>query len=184
MTEGKIQWHPAFYAALQIELEKEQEMLQFEEEYLLGKKPMQIDVVGDAFPMQLIINGRLSKKQNYWLQNLRTDLKSGGEIRALVEAYEPKKKSELYQAVMDVVLRANWKETEAERNMCEALRELFAEELRESEEKGLRQGLEQGEIRGIELTKKIFQLSIRNFSISQIAAECKITEEKVKEILE
>jgi len=45
MIEGRIQWHPAFYAALQIELEKDREQLVFEEEHLLGKKPMQIDTV-------------------------------------------------------------------------------------------------------------------------------------------
>ena len=45
MTEGKIQWHPAFHAVLQIELKNDRENLVFEEEHLLGKKPMQIDVV-------------------------------------------------------------------------------------------------------------------------------------------
>lgn len=45
MTEGNIHWHPAFCAALQIELEEDSRRLRFEEEYLLGKKPMQIDVV-------------------------------------------------------------------------------------------------------------------------------------------
>lgn len=286
MTEGNIHWHPAFCAALQIELEQDRGILRFEEEYLLGKKPLQIDVVvlkkqkdvklqknighifrghniieykspddylsindfyktygyacfyqsdmekngkvdpgeititfvcshypkkmlehieqergivaekymdgiyyltGDAFPMQLIINSQLSREHNYWMQSLRKDLKSGGEIRELVESYEEKKASDLYQAVMEVILRANWKEAEVEKNMCEALRELFADELRESAEQGLEQGLkqgfEQGEMHGIKLARKIFQLSLQNVPIGQIADRCGITEEKVKEIL-
>ena len=48
MTEEKdkkIQWHPAFAASLQIELEDEAENLEFEEEHLLSSKPMQVDVL-------------------------------------------------------------------------------------------------------------------------------------------
>ena len=44
-NDDKIQWHPAFDAALQIELEDEAEYLEFEPEHLLSKKPMQIDVL-------------------------------------------------------------------------------------------------------------------------------------------
>lgn len=160
-------------------------------------------MLGDAFPIQLIITHQLSQEHNYWLQNLRKDLKAGGEIRELVENYEMKKMSGLYQAVMDVILRANWKETEAEKRMCEALRELFAEELKEMEERGIEQGMErgmeqgmergmeqgmkrgmqQGELLGIELAKKVFRLSAGNIPIPQIAVECGITEEKVRNIL-
>ena len=41
----KIQWHPAFYADLQIEFREETEKLKFEREYLLSSKPMAIDVL-------------------------------------------------------------------------------------------------------------------------------------------
>ena len=43
--DSKIQWHPAFDAALQIELGDEAKYLTFEPEHLLSKKPMQIDVL-------------------------------------------------------------------------------------------------------------------------------------------
>ena len=42
-VESKIQWHPAFDAALQIELAEDADCLTFEPEHLLGKKPMQVD---------------------------------------------------------------------------------------------------------------------------------------------
>lgn len=45
MTEQKIQWHPAFYAAMRIELEQDADILDFIEEYQLSHKPMQVDVV-------------------------------------------------------------------------------------------------------------------------------------------
>lgn len=40
-----LQWHPAFYAAAQIEFENEQEKLRFENEHQLSKKPLLIDVL-------------------------------------------------------------------------------------------------------------------------------------------
>lgn len=40
-----LQWHPAFYADLQIELESERSSLILENEHQLGTKPMEIDVL-------------------------------------------------------------------------------------------------------------------------------------------
>ena len=45
MTEGKLQWHPAYVAALHIEFENELDVLEIKSEHLLGKKPLQIDVL-------------------------------------------------------------------------------------------------------------------------------------------
>ncbi len=43
--DSMIQWHPAFDAALQIELSDEAEYLEFEPEHMISKKPMQIDML-------------------------------------------------------------------------------------------------------------------------------------------
>ena len=40
-----LQWHPAFYAGIQIEFAEEKEKLIFENEHQLSKKPMGIDVL-------------------------------------------------------------------------------------------------------------------------------------------
>lgn len=40
-----LQWHPAFYANIQIELKNEADKLSFENEHQLGTKPMEIDVL-------------------------------------------------------------------------------------------------------------------------------------------
>ena len=40
-----LQWHPAFYAGLQIELEAEADLLVFESEHQLGTRPKEIDVL-------------------------------------------------------------------------------------------------------------------------------------------
>lgn len=279
MEKRKLQWHPAFGAALRITLKEEMEFLEMQEEYLLSKKPPQIDILivkklrdlpvkkaigrifrqhniieykapgdylsindfykvygytcfyqsntdkikeidpkeltitfvcsrypremlnhllavrgihvenkdrgiyyltGDAIPMQLLITRELTQEENFWLKNLRTDLKAGREIQNIVAKYEQNRHSKDYAAVMDLITRANWKEMEVERKMCDALRELFAEELKEENERGMEQGME----RGIHLAKLIFKLSAQGSSAEEIAEKCDLPLEQVREILE
>ena len=45
MTDGKLQWHPAFSAVFRIELAPELKRMQMEAEHLLAKKPLQIDIL-------------------------------------------------------------------------------------------------------------------------------------------
>ena len=42
-------------------------------------------LIGDAIPIQLFIVPKLSKEHNYWLNNLRNDLKAGSEIKKIIE---------------------------------------------------------------------------------------------------
>lgn len=44
-TKGKLPWHSAFFAGIQIEFEEEAEKLTFENEHQLGTDPMRIDVL-------------------------------------------------------------------------------------------------------------------------------------------
>ena len=101
-------------------------------------------LVGDAIPIQLVIVPKLSKEHNYWLNNLRNDLKAGSEIKNFIESYSKNKNSKLYQALADAVMRANWKKLKEGSNMCEALKELFADDLRESREQGIIEGRIEG----------------------------------------
>ncbi|MBR1741618.1 MAG: hypothetical protein IJ733_07055 [Lachnospiraceae bacterium] len=43
--DGKIQWHPGFVAAMNLELEENREDLFFEDEYNLNKRPLEIDLL-------------------------------------------------------------------------------------------------------------------------------------------
>ena len=275
MDKTKLQWHPAFSAALRITLQDEMKYLEMHEEYLLGKKPLQMDILlikkiknisirksigrifrehniieykspddylsindfykvyayaclyqsdtdkvkeidpetltitfvcshypremfrhltntrgiiienkgngiyylkGDPIPMQLLLTPKLSEKENYWLQNLRTNLKAGTEIRSLVARYEKHKHSKDYEAVMDLITRANWKEMEVERKMCDALKELLSDELHEANTRGKSEG--------ITLAKQVFKLSAQGLQPAAIAEKCGISLEQVNEILE
>ena len=101
-------------------------------------------LVGDAIPIQIVIVQKLSKEHNYWLNNLRNDLKAGSEIKNFIESYSKNKNSKLYQALADAVMRANWEKLKEGSNMCEALKELFADDLRESREQGIIEGRIEG----------------------------------------
>ena len=67
MAKDNLQWHPAFFAGMQIEFEQESDMLIFENEHSLGTKPKQIDVLiikkNDNAPIQKNI-GRIFRKYN------------------------------------------------------------------------------------------------------------------------
>ena len=105
-------------------------------------------LVGDAIPIQLVIVPKLSKEHNYWLNNLRNDLKAGSEIKNFIESYSKNKNSKLYQALADAVMRANWEKLKEGSNMCEALKELFADDFKESELKGRNAGRIEGRNEG------------------------------------
>ena len=239
MDKTKLQWHPAFGAALRITLQDEMQYLEMQEEHLLSKKPLQMDILiikklqevqikktigrifrkhniieykspddslsvndfykvygyaciyqsntdrikeidpeeltltfvcshyprellkhlenvrgmhaeyqgagiyyitGDPIPMQLLVTPELSDGENYWIQSMRTDLRAGEEIRKLMREYEKHRKSKDYAAVMNLITRANWEQMEVEKKMCDALNELFAEELKEADNKGRTEG--------------------------------------------
>lgn len=77
----------------------------------------------------------MDKEENRWLCSLRNDITDKTEIENLVRKYEEKKNSKLYQAAMEVITRANWKAMkEVKSSMCEALKELMAEEFQEERE--------------------------------------------------
>lgn len=239
MEKRVLQWHPAFQAALQIELLENREDLEFLKEYNLSEKPLQMDtliikqnhgcrvkksigrifrehniveykspedylsvndfykvlayaclyqsgtervmeippqevtvtlvenhypralarhleqsygasvtkaypgiyyVTGLMFPTQIVVTESLSADEYVWLSRLRSDLTVEADIEPLAVAYKGKEKNPLFAAAMDLIIRANRRQYEEGKKMCDALRELFADEIAESETKGLEKG--------------------------------------------
>lgn len=67
MKDTKIQWHPAFVAAMGLELKQNRDDLIFEKEYNLNTKPLEIDllVIKKSAAVQIISEiGRLFKGHN------------------------------------------------------------------------------------------------------------------------
>lgn len=232
VTEEKteLQWHPAFFAGLQIELAEEAHHLSFESEHQLGTKPKEIDVLvikkddnvsirknigrifrkhniieykgpedylsidafykvygyacfykadtaqvneikakeitisyvskrypyklvkhleremhlkvqkiekgiyyvyGMCFPIQLIITSRLTKKENLWLHSLTDDLEDQEQAESLLKEYNAHRDENLYQSMMDIIIKANKTVFKEEDNMCEAIMEIAREKMQE-----------------------------------------------------
>ena len=125
---------------------------------------------GDPIPIQLLIVPLLSKENNYWLQHLRGNLRRGREIEELMERYEEHSHSRWYQSAMDLIVRANWEQVKEEKNMCEALRELFADELRESEDAGAEK----------QIISVVCKKLEKNRGVSEISEALEEPEEKIR----
>lgn len=95
-------------------------------------------IIGAIFPIQLILTSELSEKSNFWLRNLTNNLKEENDVVELATEYEKNRDNALYKAMMDVIVRANKPlfEEVKEKDMCEAIRELFHDEI-EAEKKKL-----------------------------------------------
>lgn len=227
MEKKPLQWHPAFCAVIQIELQEEKN-LEFLPEYELSKKPMRIDVLiirktgnqpirknigrifkkynlieykspddylsindfykvygyacffqsdtekvhevkmseitltfvcnhypremlqklrnerglevrkagdgiyyleNDPLPIQIILSHELPPDENRWLNNLRDDLQPDEQTNMLLQDYQEHRNSRLYQAAMDLIVRANQQTIEEVEEMCDALEELFADKI-------------------------------------------------------
>ena len=249
----RLQWHPAFGAALRITFaeEIERKELELQEEYLLSKKPPQIDVLiikkrKDALIRKTI--GRIFRRHNIVEYKAPDDNLSVNDFYKVygyacfyqsntnrIREIEPTEITitfvcnryprEMVKHLKEVrgmraeqhykgiyylkgdavpmqllITRANWKEMEVEEEMCDALRELFADELEREKEKarisghaqgraegrteGCELGLERGKTEGIRLAKLVFRLSSEGKTEEEIAGECGMSEEQVREILE
>jgi hypothetical protein len=126
-----LQWHPAFYAGIQIEFEAEADKLTFIREYPLATRPILIDVliVKKNTEEKLEKNiGRIFRKHN------------------IVE-YRKHRRNELYKSVMNIIVRANKEQFEEGKSMCEAILELFQDEVdiatKKAREEGISEGKEQ-----------------------------------------
>ena len=109
------QWHPAFFADIQIELEAERENLIFENEHQLGTKPMEIDALVIKKKSDIPINkniGRIFRKYNIIEYKSPTDYisindfyKDEKPLGECVLVIEGRSRSE-----MEAEKRASWEE--------------------------------------------------------------------------
>jgi len=102
-------------------------------------------IVGDRFPMQIIVTSRLTKEKNFWLKNLTDDINDTETVKEITEEYQKNHKSELHRSVMNVIVRANKESFKEGNDVCEAIVELFQDEydagVKAAREAGLQQGI-------------------------------------------
>jgi hypothetical protein len=94
-------------------------------------------IAGSIFPIQLILTSELSGENNFWLRKLTNNLKEENDVVELATEYEKNRNNVLYKAMMDVIVRANKGlfEEVKEKDMCDAIRELFQDEIEEAQKK-------------------------------------------------
>ncbi len=91
-------------------------------------------LTNDPLTMQIIVVTQLPAKENRWLSSLKRDLAMDMNTKRLLREYKRCRESNLYQAAMDLIMRANQKTMEEAGNMvCDALKEIFADEWRKKE---------------------------------------------------
>ena len=138
-------------------------------------------VIGDILPIQIFVTNRLSPEKNLWLYSLTDTLEDMSVTRRLLEDYKKNKEDQLYQAVMEIIVKANENRLkEGKRDMCNALLELMKDELDEKREEGIREGESLGENRINQLILKLSELN-RTDEILKAAADREYQKKLLKE---
>ena len=148
-----LQWHPAFFAGIQIELEEEKEYLAFVTSGYPHKVIRHLETVlhiqmespengiyyaeGAFFPIQFLVTSKLTDEMNFWLHHLTNRLKDSDEARKLLHRYEPYQDSNLHKSVMDIIVRANQEMFKGDEKMCDALMEIVQEKIEEKLEESV-----------------------------------------------
>lgn len=123
-----MQWHPAFFADIQIELEAERIY------YVSGPK----------IPIQVIVTQQLSKEKNLWLRSLTDRIKDKEDMKRLLNEYREKQKNPLYESVMQMIVRANEEKFKEADCMCEALNRIIQDQIEEKIRNSLQAGYDEG----------------------------------------
>lgn len=146
----KIQWHPAFCSAIRLELREDKEFLEYFNEYNLNTKPLQIDLLIIKKLCKTELRNEIGKENQKWLTLLNTDL-GQDDVQRFVEQnnrLHQKEEKELADSVLQVAMMGNrevFEETKKEGDyMCEALRELFSDEIEAEKARARREGREEG----------------------------------------
>lgn len=123
-----------------------------------------------SYVSKRIVTSKLSEEDNFWLKNLTNDLKEKSEADKMFEEYGKHSDSKLHKSVMDLIMQANERIfKEAKGNMCNALRELFKEEIDEAKKDGIKELV----------VKKL----AKGKSVEQIADELEQTVEMIEELI-
>ena len=143
-------------------------------------------VIGDILPIQVLVTNQLSPEKNLWLYSLTDTLEDMSVTRQLLEDYKKNKENQLYQSVMEIIVKANENRLkEGKRDMCNALLELMKDELDEKREEGIREGIKEGESLGEnrinQLILKLSELN-RTDEILKAAADREYQKKLLKEL--
>lgn len=119
-------------------------------------------------PVQLIVLSQLSPDEYLWLSCLTKNITSRTPLKHLRKAYEPHQDDPLYKTIMNAIIRGNMRE-KGEAMMCEALYELFADEMSKREALGKSLGRQEGIQEGIQKMGQVISRLLEDNRSSEIA---------------
>ena len=142
----KIQWHPAFAGAIELEFRDDHKYVIIQQEYNLSKEPIRIDLLisrkdgnsrkfgNTLFPVQIVVVKELNSTLHSSLRVLsdsadREDVETF--IQNSVKTSEPWEREDI-DAVLQASVSANkelYEEIRRDSGMCQALRELMKDEI-------------------------------------------------------
>lgn len=131
--------------------------------------PGMYDIRIEPVPVQLVVLPQLSPEEYIWLRCLTNKLTPEIPLQKLADSYAPHKDETLYQRFMNAFIRANRVAKGEEALMCEALYELFADELIKRELKGRNEGKNEGRNEGRnEGMERLSELNLKLVSENRI----------------
>ena len=142
----KIQWHPAFAGAIELEFRDDHKYVIIQQEYNLSKEPIRIDLLisrkdgnsrkfgNTLFPVQIVVVKELNSTLHSSLRVLsdsadREDVETF--LQNSVKTSEPWEREDI-DAVLQASVSANkelYEEIRRDSGMCQALRELMKDEI-------------------------------------------------------
>ena len=115
------------------------------------------------------------------MKNLTDNMKDVRSARKLIDDYGKHRENDLYESVMNIIMRANKEKFQEVRGMCDALKELMKDELEEAKREAKKEGIQQGIKILIESCKE-FALSYEQ-TIHKIAEKYELPIEKAEEYM-
>ena len=156
-----------------------------QEKYMVEERYKGIFYVsGFPFPVQIVVFSLVDRKLHSAFRLLTKKIKSSAVKEFLLDTKGMRSKQDLdnINAILQVSYEANKEIYEQIREedfaMCEALRDLFKEELQEQYEAGMSQGISRRDITIIHNMQK------NNFTMNQMMLATGKTESEIKKILE
>ena len=129
--------------------------------------------------MQLLVTSKLSEEENFWLRNLRNDIKLKEEAESILKEYEKHNHSNLHKSVMDLIVRANeQKFEEARGSMCDALMELMQDVIQEKVADGKLEGAQE------KLFEQVQKKLAKGKNVEQIADELEESVDVIKKLIQ
>ena len=134
-------------------------------------------ISGGMFPIQMIHAVKLSEENNFWLRNLTNKLKKKEDAEKLLDRYNERKQENLYQSVMDIIVKANIELFEEVDDMCDALMEIVKPKVDAKVQEALKEG------RIIEKIELIRKKLAKGMSVEEIADLLEEPVDVVKELM-